>query len=58
MKFLFSTNIENLVKATSIETNSKVLVEGEVLLQGRLTTTCKKPMIKIPILRCKLNPRN
>jgi hypothetical protein len=28
----FSTNIEELVKATSIKTNSKVLVDREILL--------------------------
>jgi hypothetical protein len=30
--FFFSTNIQDLVKATSIKTNSKVLVDGEILL--------------------------
>jgi hypothetical protein len=30
--FFFPTNIEDLVNATSIKTNSKVLVDWEILL--------------------------
>jgi hypothetical protein len=46
------------MKATSIKTNSKVLVDREILLWGRFTTIGKEPLVKIPILKYKLNPRN
>jgi hypothetical protein len=42
----FSTNIEDLAKATSIETNSKVLVDGEICYEEGLPQHAKNLWLK------------